>query len=212
MTTQSRPFSSYIHRLSSPVPEQRSSRHVSHIESSRPIISCYRERPCPGRRKPHEPRLSQRSDGRGYTAWRLNFNILTVFFVVAMFLNGVSADERVHPALQKLARRGELLFDHSPQPERPSIQHLMERDKSTSNAPSATLTLVTATGHGSAAVATVDTTPPKSTSLPQPFDTTIGSNFTSGSGCPKFFNFLSDPQFQQCYPFSLLLQVWLPII
>ncbi|KAF2427358.1 hypothetical protein EJ08DRAFT_593014 [Tothia fuscella] len=91
----------------------------------------------------------------------------------------------------------------------------MKRDakaSSSSDVPSATFTLVTATGSGgsggaaAAATASVATASPKSTSLPQPFDTTIGSNFTTGSGCPKFFNFLSDAQFQQCYPFSLLLQ------
>jgi len=93
----------------------------------------------------------------------------------------------------------------------------MERDakiSGSSDVPSATFTLVTATGYGAgagaaaAATATVDPTATKATSLPQPFDTTIGSNFTTGSGCPLFFNkFLNEPQFQQCYPFSLLLQV-----
>jgi hypothetical protein len=44
------------------------------------------------------------------------------------------------------------------------------------------------------------------TVLPQPFDTTLGNNFTNDA-CPKFFvDFLSDATFQACYPFSLLLQ------
>jgi hypothetical protein len=44
------------------------------------------------------------------------------------------------------------------------------------------------------------------TVLPQPFDTSLGNNFTSES-CPRFFNnFLSDETFRSCYPFSLLLQ------
>ena len=44
------------------------------------------------------------------------------------------------------------------------------------------------------------------TTLPQPFDTTLGNNFTSES-CPRFFTeFLSDETFRSCYPFSLLLQ------
>jgi hypothetical protein len=43
--------------------------------------------------------------------------------------------------------------------------------------------------------------------LPQPFDQSIGDNFTSTT-CPTFFTqFLADKDFQQCYPFSLLLQV-----
>ncbi|KAF2087712.1 hypothetical protein K490DRAFT_56800 [Saccharata proteae CBS 121410] len=45
-----------------------------------------------------------------------------------------------------------------------------------------------------------------STSLPQPFDTSLGSNFTS-PGCPTFFNdFLANSTFQSCVPLSLLLQ------
>jgi hypothetical protein len=43
--------------------------------------------------------------------------------------------------------------------------------------------------------------------LPQPFDTSLGNNFTA-PGCPTFFKtFLGDKDFQTCYPFSLLLQV-----
>ena len=43
--------------------------------------------------------------------------------------------------------------------------------------------------------------------LPQPFDTSLGSNFTADS-CPRFFkSFLNDQNFRSCYPFSLLLRV-----
>ncbi|CZT15552.1 uncharacterized protein RCC_01406 [Ramularia collo-cygni] len=42
--------------------------------------------------------------------------------------------------------------------------------------------------------------------LPRPFDSSIGTNFTSSS-CPDFFNdFLSNQTFNDCLPFSLLLQ------
>lgn len=45
------------------------------------------------------------------------------------------------------------------------------------------------------------------TSLPRPFDTSLGNNFTQAS-CPTFFNtFLNDSSFQACHPVSLLLQV-----
>ena len=48
---------------------------------------------------------------------------------------------------------------------------------------------------------TVITTP-----LPTPFDTSVGSNFTSSS-CPQFFStFLGNSTFQSCVPISLLLQ------
>jgi hypothetical protein len=44
------------------------------------------------------------------------------------------------------------------------------------------------------------------TALPSPFDSSLGSNFTSQS-CPDFFNsFLSNTTFQSCVPVSLLLQ------
>lgn len=47
--------------------------------------------------------------------------------------------------------------------------------------------------------------------LPSPFDGGLSVNFTVEDGqrkCPYFINsFLDDPEFKQCYPFSLLLQV-----
>jgi hypothetical protein len=57
----------------------------------------------------------------------------------------------------------------------------------------------------SAAASATDT--PTAITLPQPFDTSLGSNFTAPS-CPQFFKtFLNDKDFITCYPFSLLLQV-----
>ncbi|KAF2461269.1 hypothetical protein BDY21DRAFT_278223 [Lineolata rhizophorae] len=42
--------------------------------------------------------------------------------------------------------------------------------------------------------------------LPEPFDTSLGKNFTN-QGCPDFFSsFLNNDTFQSCMPFSLLLQ------
>lgn len=56
-----------------------------------------------------------------------------------------------------------------------------------------------------AAVSTATPTPP-TTTLPQPFDTSIGSNFTAAS-CPAFINsFLDNSTFTGCVPLSLLLQ------
>ena len=43
--------------------------------------------------------------------------------------------------------------------------------------------------------------------LPRPFDTSLGNNFTTSS-CPIFFNsFLTNDDFNNCLPLSLLLQV-----
>ena len=188
---------------------------MSHIYAGQPAISCHHERPGPGRRK---PRQSQRLERQASTAWKvtarkcsnINTNILTWLSVLVLLFSAVAAEGRVHPALQKLARRSELLIDRSPRPEPPIRRMLMERDpkSSSTESPIASFTLVTATGAGAAAAAatqTVDTSKP--TSLPQPFDTTLGNNFTNPA-CPIYFTkFLGDPQFQQCYPFSFLLQV-----
>lgn len=44
-------------------------------------------------------------------------------------------------------------------------------------------------------------------SLPTPFDSSLGNNFTEAS-CPAFFqSFLENAAFHNCIPFSLLLQV-----
>jgi hypothetical protein len=193
-------------------------RYVSPIGVDSPEISCHHERPGPGRRKPGR---SQRSVSQASTTWpaifRTSSNMNATFVVILclffLLFDGVAAQERVHPALQKLARRGELLFDRSPRPEVPARHILMAREPKTSSSssasivPSATPVLVSATTDGSGTLA-LATAAPSATTLPQPFDTTIGSNFTSGSGCPAFFNnFLGNSLFQSCYPFSLLLQV-----
>ncbi|GAA5868819.1 hypothetical protein JCM1840_005129 [Sporobolomyces johnsonii] len=77
-----------------------------------------------------------------------------------------------------------------------------------------TTTVSDASASGSASTtATSTSTAPSSTStavpagyqLPQAFDTTLGTNFTS-TACPSFFEtFLADPTFISCAPFSLLL-------
>jgi hypothetical protein len=69
----------------------------------------------------------------------------------------------------------------------------------------------TATGGGSTSNSTTSIeTAPSSTGaaspLPSPFDTSIGSNFTS-KACPNFFDtFLNNSTFKDCHPTSLLLQ------
>ncbi|KXL42356.1 MAG: hypothetical protein FE78DRAFT_82752 [Acidomyces sp. 'richmondensis'] len=49
-------------------------------------------------------------------------------------------------------------------------------------------------------------TPTDQTSLPRPFDSSLGNNFTSPS-CPEFFHsFLTNSSFKDCLPLSMLLQ------
>ena len=65
---------------------------------------------------------------------------------------------------------------------------------------SATLTSASSASSTQASV-TIIPTP-----IPSPFDTSIGSNFSS-QACPNFFtSFLADPTFKSCIPVSLLLQ------
>ncbi|GAA5845745.1 hypothetical protein JCM11251_007296 [Rhodosporidiobolus azoricus] len=64
--------------------------------------------------------------------------------------------------------------------------------------------VVAPTSTSSTAAAT-STAVPADYRLPEAFDTTIGTNFTS-TACPSFFaTFLADPTFTACAPFSLLL-------
>ncbi|GAA5977604.1 hypothetical protein JCM11641_006874 [Rhodosporidiobolus odoratus] len=62
----------------------------------------------------------------------------------------------------------------------------------------------TGTSTTSSAVST-DTSVPANYQLPEAFDSTLGTNFTS-TACPSFFStFLADSTFTSCAPFSLLL-------
>lgn len=154
-------------------------------------------------------------------------SLWTLLFVAVLFCSGAVAQERVHPALQKAAIK-ELLFDRSPAPDSPHRRALIERATTTA-APStisATATLIettySETVSGTAAVSSVVASASSAAAtstgiatapgtgkgtLPQPFDTSLGNNFTS-SACPAYFTkFLADSTFQTCYPFSLLLQV-----
>jgi hypothetical protein len=199
-------------------------RCAPYVYAGQSTILCHYETSGPG---PRKAKPSQRTGNRiARTLSSTRFSILTLLFVLVLFLNGVAAQERVHPALQKLARKGELLFDRNPAPDSPHRRILMGRAAaaSSTSAVSAAATLVEATASESAsgtAAATLSaafsaaasstgiaTAPGSKTSaLPQPFDTSLGNNFTS-TACPTYFTkFLADSTFQQCYPFSLLLQV-----
>lgn len=105
-------------------------------------------------------------------------------------------DHRTPPAPRMwLEKRADTLFSIDPSGD--DVQPSSTRATSSSES-------ATATSSESLTFATETETP---SPLPQPFDTSLGSNFTSES-CPTFFKtFLSDPNFQSCLPFSLLLQV-----
>lgn len=125
---------------------------------------------------------------------RSRFSILVFLVAVVSLLSVVSASA---DPVQVPAQRRQTFADLG-------ARRLMERaaqatggeeeESSTTTIPSATQT------------STSSLTSATTTVLPQPFDTTLGNNFTSDS-CPRFFSsFLSDETFRSCYPFSLLLQ------
>jgi hypothetical protein len=116
--------------------------------------------------------------------------------------NGVTAG-RIYGASEVLPR--ELLFDRSEVPEVPSCMPLVARQDSSKTSASTTIKPKTSASATESSIQTATQT--GNAALPRPFDSSIGTNFTS-STCPDFFNdFLSNQTFNDCLPFSLLLQV-----
>lgn len=161
-----------------------------------------------------------------------NLNILTLLILSVLTFCGVTAaaDQHRHPRLQKLERREGLLIDTRPMPVAPPYVglELLKRapntvaagdsglgvdtatvTPTTAAATTATTTQTTSTGtivYASASTAGVDNAP-AATSLPQVFDSNLGTNFTS-TACPNFLNNMKqNSTFQNCYPLSLLLTV-----
>jgi hypothetical protein len=146
----------------------------------------------------------------------------------------ISAAE-VEATLARLSKSGTIVIDHHPPPVVQSWkletfeESLLKRQNSnvftlqpgvdssaTASSQLASSTTITKPTSSStlstSAVATATTAPGSGSSLPlpQPFDSALGANFTS-QACPNFIsNFLANSTFQQCLPFSLLLQVRLP--
>lgn len=124
---------------------------------------------------------------------------LVLLCCLTLLPNGVAA-RRIYGASEVLPR--ELLFDSSEPPPRVL---LAARQESSETSPSAT---IKPNAKASATGSSIQTaTQTGAAELPRPFDSSIGTNFTSSS-CPDFFNdFLSNQTFNACLPFSLLLQV-----
>lgn len=135
------------------------------------------------------------------------------------------APEDLRLALAHLAESGTIVVDPRPPPpvpggnywqienvEKEGLLKLIRRSsnssstvsQSTSNTSTTSTTKVasSSTTSGSAASSTGSASP-----LPNPFDTSLGNNFTS-QGCPDFItSFLNNATFKACLPFSLLLEV-----
>jgi hypothetical protein len=102
----------------------------------------------------------------------------------------------------------ELVYDRRPMPHPRMGIYVRQDDSSSSSAATTTGSSgILAPSSTSSVSESIQVATPVSTSLPRPFDTSIGNNFTESS-CPQFFNnFLSNSSFQECLPFSMLLQV-----
>lgn len=106
----------------------------------------------------------------------------------------------------------ELVYDRRPAPKPRMGLHARQDDSSSSPAATTTATsglssIDAPSSTSSISESQIQTASSVPTSLPRPFDSSIGNNFTEPS-CPQFFNdFLSNDTFQECLPFSLLLQV-----
>ncbi|KAI9751830.1 MAG: hypothetical protein M4579_005874 [Chaenotheca gracillima] len=142
-------------------------------------------------------------------------------------------DSLLRSTLERLDRSGYLLHDLEPLEEAPPTQKVPFEDIDTrfpylqrregerphpkedessktphprSVEPSSTATATADSSKASSTKLMTASDMPSASPLPRPFDTSLGSNFTSSS-CPNFFSsFLSNSTFKACLPFSLLLQ------
>lgn len=104
---------------------------------------------------------------------------------------------------------GELLFDRGEPPSLPYV-NLEQRDESTYSYEPSTTTIRPSSTSGSASKTSgtlAVATQTGMASLPRPFDSSLGNNFTSTTCQPFFNHFLNNQTFKDCLPLSLLLQV-----
>ncbi len=187
-------------------------------------VSSHDARPRPGRR-----RRSHKLEGSCPTLPKPLIPKSQVFLFGVLFALSVFCSpargaktygDRQRSTIDRLVQRGELLVDRNPPPIPPRLRLERRQDDeemaSTTGLPSSLLPSTTTAGLGSATdtaltMPTIVTTAPSSSAsnLPQPFDTSLGNNFTSPS-CPDFIrSFRDNSTFLSCLPLSLLLQVGL---
>lgn len=152
----------------------------------------------------HRPLSKPSSDLRRFVFVLLMSSIICPV-ASAVPLAGVS----VPTSLSKADKDELLLFDRRPSPTsipREAKRHVVDMQTVT--------TVIAAPGHSAysahkaeATALLTDSGQQLTPSLPTPFDTGVGNNFTTTT-CPAFFrSFLSNSDFTTCYPLSLLLQV-----
>jgi len=149
---------------------------------------------CLSQRRLNNPTWSQ--------AWNLIFAVLCALL---FFCESVQANIHGSSIFEH-----ELVYDRRPAPQ-PRMGIYARQDDSSSSSATTTggpsyILAPSSTSSGSVSTS-IQTATSVSTSLPRPFDSSLGNNFTQSS-CPQFFNnFLSNATFQECHPFSMLLQV-----
>lgn len=164
----------------------------------------HRMRPRPARRRLTSSQL-HRTAHHALTSTIRPF--VQSFFCAALlclflFSPGANAQQQVYGASDIFP--GELLFDRRAPP-LPNLPRMLLERRSDDGLP--TTTTIEPTGSATATGSVQTATDTRPATLPTPFDTSIGNNFTS-SACPDYFkSFLNNQTFQECLPFSLLLQV-----
>lgn len=135
-----------------------------------------------------------------------------LFGLLCVFLSLVPSVTATAVPLPSHSQQSPLLFDSSPAPI-PKTIVVREASFSTATTIIAASAEITSTplerlvSSSTRSTLEVATSTLDSASLPSPFDSSLGNNFTQSS-CPKFFeSFLSDSAFKECLPLSLLLQV-----
>jgi hypothetical protein len=163
----------------------------------------------------HSKKHENNSQSHRSPLYRRQNALLSLLFLLMTFLGNASAqklhDRRLQRGssplfavpVQNLAAwetASLLVLDTRPQPVAP-LMHLQRRRND-----------ATTTASASASKQTIATDPnaaPSNFKIPTPFDTSLSNNFTTS--CSTFFQtILTDVEFNDCHPFSLMLQVSLP--
>jgi hypothetical protein len=157
---------------------------------------CHSPRPRPARRRRHS--TSQNRGRRRSTApWMSGHSWVFVLLFSILICCQQAEAGKLHGS-RRFARKTNLVFDKRVAPE-PRMRLNLRKEHHQAHDH-----FERKSGNDTA----LKTDPQASQlSLPHPFDTSLGNNFTAPS-CPAFFNtFLNSDSFNNCLPFSLLLQV-----
>lgn len=159
---------------------------------------CHRPRPQPARRRRHST-AQNKGRRRSKTPWMSGSNwVVLLLFSILICCQQAEAG-KLHGGSRRFARKTDLIFDRRAAPEpRMRLKARKEHHQIHNHADQKS---------GNDTALRTDPHASQQFSLPHPFDTSLGNNFTSPS-CPAFFNsFLNSDSFNNCLPFSLLLQV-----